>query len=67
MQQKVINNLRCVNGDKSLCRHWHHTFVAALGQYDQAHEETVQHPVKETHFGKDLDKVVRELKIMHGG
>ncbi len=23
MEHKVINNLRCVSGDKSLFRHWH--------------------------------------------
>ncbi len=67
MEHKVINNLRCVSGDKSLFRLWHQRFVTALGQYDQVHEEIVQHLVKETDFGKDLDKVVEELKTMRGG
>ena len=35
MEHKVINNLRCVSGDKSLFRQWHKTFVNTLGQYDQ--------------------------------
>ncbi len=30
-------------------------------------EEIVQHLVKETDFGKDLDKVVEELKAICGG
>ena len=66
MGHKVINNLRCVNGDKSLLRQWHQRFVTALGQYDQVHEEIAQHLVKETDLGKDLGKVVEELKAMYG-
>ncbi len=38
MEHKVINNLRCVSGDKSLLMQWHRRFVTALGQYDQDHE-----------------------------
>ncbi len=61
-RSKVINNLHCVNGDKSLCRQWHQGFVAALGQYEQAREEIAQRLVKETDLCKDLDKPVEELK-----
>ncbi len=57
MEHKVINNLRCVNGDN---RQWH-----AL-HYDQAHEEIVHHLVKETDLGKDVDKVVEDLKATYG-
>ncbi len=63
MQHKVINNLRCVSGDKSLFGQWHQRFVTALGQCDQVHEEIVQH----LDVGKDLDRGVEELKTMHGG
>ncbi len=67
MEHKVINNLRCVSGDKSLFGQWHLRVVTALGQYGQVHDEIVQHLVKEIDLGKDLDKVVEELKLMHGG
>ncbi len=67
MQHKVITNLRCVNGDKSLFRQWHQRFITAWGQYGHVHEEIVQHVVKETDFGKELDKVVEELKATYGG
>ncbi len=67
MEHKVINNLTCVSPDKSLLRQWHRSFVTALGQYDQVHEEIVQHLVKETDFGKDMDKVVEDLKAIYGG
>ncbi len=32
MEHKVINNLRCVNGDKLLFRQWHQKSVTGLGQ-----------------------------------
>ncbi len=67
MEHKVITNLRCVTGDKPLFRQLHQRFVASLGQYDQVHEEIVQHLVKETDLGKELDKVVEELRVIHGG
>ncbi len=67
MEHKVINNSLCVSGDKSLIRQWHQRFVTALGHYDQVREKIVQHLVKETDLGKDLDKVVEELKTMYGG
>ena len=62
MDHKVIQYLRAVNGDKSLFRQWHQRFVTALGQYDQVREEIVQHLVKETDLGKELDIVVEELR-----
>ena len=62
MEHKVITNLRCVNGNKSLFRHWHQRFITALGQYDHVHEEIVQDLVKETDFGKEVDKAVEELR-----
>ncbi len=43
-----VTTLRCVNENKSLFREWHHRFVTTPGQYDQVHEEIVQHLVKET-------------------
>ncbi len=39
----------------------------SLGKYDQVNEEIVQHLVKETDFGKDLDNVVEEARITYGG
>ncbi len=64
MEHKIINNLRCVNGDRSLFKQWHQNFAAARGQSDQVHEEIVAHLAKETYLGKDLDKVVKELKTI---
>ncbi len=52
---------------QSLYRQWHQRFVTGLGQYSEVHEEIIQHLVKETEFGKDLDKVVEELKTMDDG
>ncbi len=67
VEHRVITNLRCANGDKSLFRQWHQRFITALGQYDKVHEEIAQHLVKETGFGKDLDTVVENLRITYGG
>ena len=67
MEHKVITNLRCVSGDKSLFRQWHQKFIMALGQYGKVHQEIAQHLVKETDLGKELDKVVEDLKITYGG
>ncbi len=63
MKLKVISKLRCA---KSLFRQWHQRYVTALGQYDQVHETGVQHRVKETDFGTDLDKVVENLTASYG-
>ncbi len=38
-----------------------------MGQHDQVHQEIVQHWVKETDFGKDLDKAVEDLRITYRG
>ncbi len=35
MENKVITNLRCVSGDKSLFPQWHQKFITAVGQHDQ--------------------------------
>ena len=58
MEHRVIQNLKAVTGDKSLFRQWHRRFASALGQCDQVHEEIIQHLVKETDLGEDLDKFV---------
>ncbi len=67
MEHKVATNWRCANGDKSLCQQWRRRFITALGQYDHVHEEIVQHLVKVTDLGKELDKVVEELRATCGG
>jgi hypothetical protein len=59
-------NLRMVNGDTSLFRHWHQRFVTALGQVEGSHEEIVQKLVKVTDLGKELGKVVENLRRTHG-
>ncbi len=65
MEHKVINNLRMVNGDKFLFRELHQKFIIALGQVEDSHDEIIQHLVKETHFGKELDKFVAELRATY--
>ncbi len=65
-EHKVIMNLRMDDGDDSLFRQWHRRFVAALGQVEGVHQEIVQQPAKETDFGKELKKVVENLRITYG-
>ncbi len=67
MEHNVINNLRCVNGGKSSFGQRHQRFITALGLYDHVHEEIVQHLVKETDLGKELDKVMEELGATYRG
>ncbi len=68
MEHTVITNLRCVNGDTSLFRQWRQRFIAALGQHDDhVQGEIVQHLVKKTDLGKEVDKVVEEVKTTCGG
>ncbi len=43
LEHKVITSFRRVNGDGSLLRQWQQRFITAPGQYDQVHEEIVQH------------------------
>ncbi len=51
VENKVIQNLRAVNGDKSLFRKLHQKFTTALGQLGGAHEEIVHRFTKETDLG----------------
>ncbi len=60
-------NLRMIKGDKSLLRQWHQRIVTALVQVEGSHEEIIQHLVMETALGKELDKVVEELRVTYGG
>ncbi len=62
-EHKLITNLGCVSGDKSLFRRWHRKFMTTLGQYDQYD----QHLVKDADLGKNLNKVVEDLKLTYGG
>ena len=62
MEHKVIMNLRMVSGDKSLFCQWNQRFIAALGQVEGAHEEIIQQLVRETDLGRELDKVVENLR-----
>ncbi len=62
-EHKVNMNLRMVNGDKTLFRHWHQRFIIALGQVGGVHEEIIQQLVRETDLGRELDKVVEKGTI----
>ncbi len=66
MEHEVITNLRMVNGDQSLPRQRRQTFIIALGQVEDSYEEIIQHLVKETDFGNDLDRVVENLRNIYG-
>ena len=66
MEHKVIMNLRMVNGDKSLFCQRHQSFIAALCQVGGSHEGIIQQLVKETDLGKELDKVVENLRSNPG-
>jgi hypothetical protein len=58
MENKVIQILRAVKGDKSLFMQWHHKFTTALGQVGGAREDAVHRLVREIDLGKEMDKVV---------
>ncbi len=62
MEHKVIQHLRSVNGDKSFFKQWHQKFTTILGQLAGAHEHIVQRFVKEIDLGKEIEKVVTELR-----
>ena len=66
MENKVIQNLRAVNGDKSLFRQWHQKFTTALGQVGGARVEIVHRLVKEIDLGREMEKVVTGLKGEYG-
>ncbi len=63
----MVTNLGCFNGDMSLFRQRHQRFITGLGQHDQVREEIAQHLVKETDLGKEVDKVVEDLRVTYGG
>ena len=47
MEYKVIQNLRAVNGDKSMFRQWRQKLTTALGQVVASHEEIVHRLVNQ--------------------
>jgi hypothetical protein len=61
MEYKAIQNLRAVNGDKSMFRQWHQKFSTALGQVVESHEEIVRRFVKEIDLGREMEKSVAGL------
>ena len=57
MEYKVINNLRAVNGDKSMFRQWHPKITTAIGQVTPRYEEMVHYMVRErSTLEKTLDR-----------
>ena len=66
MENKVIHNLRAVNGDKSLFRHWHLKFTTAFGPIRSSCEEIAHKLVKEIDLGKQTEKIVTRLQADNG-
>ncbi len=57
MEHKVIVNLRAVNGDNAVFRHWRRNITTALGRIGGARKEIVHRIVKYVDLGKELEKV----------
>ncbi len=66
MENKVIQNVRAINGDKSLFRQWHQKFTTARGQVGVAYQEIVHRLVKEVDFGKTMEKVFAGHRADYG-
>ena len=66
MEYKAIQNLRAVNGDKSMFRQWRQKFTTALGQVVESHEEIVHRLVKEIDLSREMEKIVTGLRTEYG-
>ncbi len=66
MEHRVIQNLKNVNGDKSLFRQWHQKFTTAIGQYKGVYEEMVHKMARELDLGKEVDVVLSALYSTYG-
>jgi hypothetical protein len=62
MEHKIIQKLRAASGDKSLFKHWHQKFTAALGQVGGSHEKIAHRLVKEIDLGNEMEKVATGLR-----
>ncbi len=58
----MIQNLRAVNGDKSLLWQWHQKLTSALGPVGAAHEEIAHRLVREIDLEKEMEKAVTGLQ-----
>ncbi len=47
-------------------RQWHQRFITPLGQVVGAHEEIIQQLARETDLGRELGKVVENLRSNYG-
>ena len=66
MEHRVIQNLKNVNGDKSLFRQWHQKFTTAIGQFKPVYEEMVHKMARELDLGKEVDGVLSALYTVYG-
>ncbi len=64
--QKVIQNLKVVNGDKALFRQWHQKFTTAFGQVNADHEEIAHRMAKEIVLGQNIETIVIGLRTDYG-
>ncbi len=62
MEYELIQNLKAVSGDKSMCRQRHHKFVAALGQVMGEYEVIMCKLVREIGLGEELDNMMRRSR-----
>ncbi len=61
MENKVIQNVRVLSGNKSLFRQWHQKYTTAFGQVGGAHVEIVHPLVEKIDLGREMGKVVTGL------
>ena len=66
MEHRVIQNLRNVNGDKSMFRQWNQKFTTAIGQYKGVYEEMVHKMSRELDLGKEIDAVLGAMHSVYG-
>ncbi len=66
MEHKVTQSLIGACGHKSLFRLWHQKFATALGHVGVSHELLVHRFVKETDFGKEMDKFATGPRANYG-
>ncbi len=64
MDNKVIQNLRAVSGDKPLFRQWYQKLTTALGQVAGAHEKIVHRLVIEFDLGREMEELGEESAEM---
>ena len=66
MEHRVIQNLKNVNGDKSMFRQWNQKLTTAIGQHKGSYEEMVHKMSRELDLGKEIDTVLGAMYSVYG-